>query len=69
MQRRLLLIVANRSAVITTFSAPTAKGADTSRILQGSPKVDYIAWRLAGEADLDLRVEAEAARTDPACEF
>lgn len=51
----------------------TSKGADTSLILRDGPKVHtlwgYIAWRLAGQAGLDLMVEAEAARTNPASEL
>ncbi|KQQ15548.1 ATPase [Methylobacterium sp. Leaf121] len=51
----------------------TSKGTDTSLILQGGPKVHtlwgYIAWRLAGQAGLDLIAEAEAARTNPASEL
>lgn len=47
----------------------TSKGADTSLILKGGPKVHtlwaYIAWRIAGQAGLDLMMEAEAARTNP----
>lgn len=47
----------------------TSKGTDTSLIIQNGPKVHtlwgYIAWRLAGQAGLDLMVEAEAARTNP----
>jgi len=47
----------------------TSKGADTSLILRDGPKVHtlwgYIAWRIAGEAGLDLMAEAEAARTNP----
>ena len=51
----------------------TSKGADTSLILRDGPKVHtlwgYIAWRLAGQAGLDLMAEAEAARTNPASEL
>jgi len=47
----------------------TSKGADTSLILKDGPKVHtlwgYIAWRIAGQAGLDLMAEAEAARTNP----
>ena len=47
----------------------TSKGADTSLILRDGPKVHtlwgYIAWRLVGQAGLDLMAEAEAARTNP----
>ena len=47
----------------------TSKGADTSLILRDGPKVHtlwgYIAWRLAGQAGLNLMAEAEAARTNP----
>ncbi len=47
----------------------TSKGADTSLILRDGPKVHtlwgYIAWRIAGQAGLDLMAEAEAARTNP----
>ena len=47
----------------------TSKGTDTSLILQGGPKVHtlwgYVAWRLAGQAGLDLMADAEAARTNP----
>lgn len=47
----------------------TSKGADTSLILRDGPKVHtlwgYIAWRVAGQAGLDLMAEAEAARTNP----
>lgn len=51
----------------------TSKGTDTSLILKGGPRVHtlwgYIAWRLAGQAGLDLMAEAEAARTNPASEL
>ncbi|WP_244498125.1 DUF499 domain-containing protein [Aureimonas ureilytica] len=47
----------------------TSKGADTSLILRDGPRVHtlwgYIAWRIAGQAGLDLMAEAEAARTNP----
>jgi hypothetical protein len=47
----------------------TSKGADTSLILKDGPKVHtlwgYIAWRIAGQAGLDLMAEAESARTNP----
>jgi len=47
----------------------TSKGADTSLILRDGPKVHtlwgYIAWRIAGQAGLDLMAEAEVARTNP----
>ncbi|WP_202913508.1 DUF499 domain-containing protein [Acuticoccus sediminis] len=47
----------------------TSKGADTSLILKDGPKVHtlwgYIAWRIAGQAGLDLLAEAETARTNP----
>lgn len=47
----------------------TSKGADTSLILKDGPKVHtlwgYIAWRIAGQAGLDLMAEAETARTNP----
>lgn len=47
----------------------TSKGADTSLILKDGPKIHtlwgYIAWRIAGQAGLDLMAEAEAARTNP----
>ncbi len=47
----------------------TSKGTDTSLILRDGPKVHtlwgYIAWRIAGQAGLDLMAEAEAARTNP----
>lgn len=47
----------------------TSKGADTSLILKDGPKVHtlwgYIAWRIAGQAGLELMAEAEAARTNP----
>lgn len=51
----------------------TSKGTDTSLILKDGPKVHtlwgYIAWRLAGQAGLDLMAEAETARTNPASEL
>jgi hypothetical protein len=47
----------------------TSKGADTPLILRDGPRVHtlwgYIAWRIAGQAGLDLMAEAEAARTNP----
>ena len=47
----------------------TSKGADTPLILRDGPKVrtlwGYIAWRIAGQAGLDLMADAEAARTNP----
>jgi len=63
-------------AGVTTWTPPkvavfvgTSKGADTSLILRDGPKVHtlwgYIAWRIAGQAGLDLMAEAEAARTNP----
>lgn len=51
----------------------TSKGTEGSLILHGGPRVHtlwgYIAWRLAGEAGLNLMAEAEAARTNPASEL
>jgi hypothetical protein len=63
-------------AGVTSWTPPkvavfvgTSKGADTSLILRDGPKVHtlwgYIAWRIAGQAGLDLMAEAEAARTNP----
>ena len=63
-------------AGVTGWTAPkvavfvgTSKGADSSLILRDGPKVHtlwgYIAWRIAGQAGLDLMAEAEAARTNP----
>ncbi len=63
-------------AGVTTWQAPkvavfvgTSKGADTPLILRDGPRVHtlwgYIAWRIAGQAGLDLMAEAEAARTNP----
>lgn len=47
----------------------TSKGADTALILRDGPNVrtlwGYIAWRIAGQAGLDLMADAEAARTNP----
>ena len=51
----------------------TSKGVDTSLVLKDGPKVHtlwgYLAWRLAGQAGLDLIADAEAARTSPASEL
>lgn len=51
----------------------SSKGADVSLNLKGGPAVrtlwGYIAWRLAGEAGLELVAEAEAARTNPGSEL
>jgi predicted AAA+ superfamily ATPase len=51
----------------------TSKGTDTPLILKDGPRVHtlwgYIAWRIAGQAGLDLMAEAEAARTNPASEL
>jgi len=51
----------------------TSKGVDTSLVLKDGPKVHtlwgYLAWRLAGQAGLELMAEAEAARTSPASEL
>ncbi len=66
----------SEKAGVTGWTAPkvavfvgTSKGADTSLILRDGPKVHtlwgYIAWRIAGQAGLDLMAEAEAARTNP----
>ncbi len=63
-------------AGLTTWRAPkvsvfvgTSKGADTPLILRDGPRVHtlwgYIAWRIGGQAGLDLMAEAEAARTNP----
>ncbi len=65
---------------ITDWVAPkvavfvgTAVGADTPLILRGGPKVrtlwGFIAWRIAGQAGLDLMAEAEAAQTNPGSEL
>ena len=51
----------------------SSKGTDVSLNLQNGPKVrtlwGYIAWRLAGEAGLEIVAEAEAARTNPGSEL
>lgn len=63
-------------AGVTTWTPPkiavfvgTSKGADTPLILRDGPRVHtlwgYIAWRIAGQAGIDLMAEAEAARTNP----
>ena len=47
----------------------TAEGTDTALSLKGGPRVHtlwgYLAWRLAGQAGLEIVAEAEAARTNP----
>jgi uncharacterized protein len=51
----------------------SSKGTDVSLNLHEGPKLHtlwgYIAWRLAGQAGLELVAEAEAARTNPASEL
>jgi hypothetical protein len=65
-----------KQAGVTNWIAPkvavfvgTSKGADTPLIIRDGPRVHtlwgYIAWRIAGQAGLDLMAEAEAARTNP----
>lgn len=67
-------------AGITSWTPPkvavfvgTSKGTDTPLILHDGPKVHtlwgYIAYRIAGQAGLDLVAQAEAARTNPASEL
>jgi hypothetical protein len=51
----------------------SSKGTDVSLTLKDGPKLrtlwGYLAWRLAGEAGLQLVAEAEAARTNPGSEL
>lgn len=67
-------------AGVSTLPAPkiavfvgSSKGTDVSLTLHDGPPVHtlwgYIAWRLAGQAGLDLVAEAEAARTSPGSEL
>lgn len=57
----------------TAVFVGTSKATDDSLVLKGGPKVytlwGYIAWRLAGEAGLELVKEAEGARTNPGSEL
>ncbi|MCL6741777.1 DUF499 domain-containing protein [Sphingomonas sp. RB56-2] len=57
----------------TAVFVGTSKATDDSLVLHGGPKVrtlwGYIAWRLAGDAGLELVKEAEAARTNPGSEL
>lgn len=61
-----------KAAKVAVFVG-TSKGVDTSLVLKDGPKVHtlwgYLAWRLAGQAGLDLIADAEAARTSPASEL
>jgi hypothetical protein len=51
----------------------SSKGADVSLNLKNGPRVNtlwgYIAWRIAGDAGLNLVAESEAARTSPGSEL
>lgn len=51
----------------------SSKGTDVSLIMQNGPKVHtlwgYIAWRLAGDRELKIVADAEAARTNPGSEL
>jgi hypothetical protein len=51
----------------------SSKGTDVSLTLKDGPGLrtlwGYLAWRLAGEAGLELIAEAEAARTNPSSEL
>lgn len=65
--------VANWKPAKVAVFVDTAKGVDTSLVLKDGPKGHtlwgYLAWRLAGQAGLDLMADAEAARTSPASEL
>jgi predicted AAA+ superfamily ATPase len=51
----------------------SSKGTDVSLTLKDGPKLrtlwGYLAWRIAGEAGLELVAEAETARTNPGSEL
>ena len=51
----------------------SSKGTDVSLTLKDGPRLrtlwGYLAWRIAGEAGLELVAEAEAARTNPGSEL
>ena len=57
----------------TAVFVGTSKATDDSLVLHGGPRVrtlwGYIAWRLAGDAGLELISESEAARTNPGSEL
>jgi predicted AAA+ superfamily ATPase len=57
----------------TAVFVGTAKGVDSDLMLRDGPKVrtlwGFIAWKLAGEAGLDLVRESEAAGTNPGSEL
>ncbi|MEP9386497.1 DUF499 domain-containing protein [Mesorhizobium sp. KR9-304] len=65
--------VKNWPSVKTVVFVGTAKGVDSSLVLRDGPKVrtlwGYIAWRLAGDAGLELVREAENAGTNPGSEL
>src|SRR5690606_18190013 len=57
----------------TAVFVGTAKGVDSDLMLRDGPKVrtlwGFIAWKLAGDAGLELVREAEAAGTNPGSEL
>lgn len=65
--------VKNWPPIKTVVFVGTAKGVDSSLVLKDGPKVrtlwGYIAWRLAGDAGLELIREAESAGTNPGSEL